>query len=34
MDRLVGGPDALQFIRRMTRIEPPEASFDAAFSSD
>jgi sugar phosphate isomerase/epimerase len=34
MDRLVGGPDALAFIRRMTQIEPPEASFDAAFSSE
>jgi sugar phosphate isomerase/epimerase len=33
MDRLVGGPDALAFIRRLTQIEPPEASFDAAFSS-
>lgn len=33
MDRLVGGPDALAFIRKMVEIEPPEASFDAAFSS-
>jgi hypothetical protein len=33
MDRLIGGPDALEFIRRLTQIEPPEASFDAAFSS-
>ena len=33
MDRLIGGPDALAFIRRLTQIEPPEASFDAAFSS-
>ncbi len=33
MDRLVGGPDALAFIRRLTQIEPPEAAFDAAFSS-
>jgi len=33
MDRLVGGPDALAFIRRLTAIEPPAASFDAAFSS-
>src|SRR5438477_357565 len=34
MDRLVGGPDALQFIRKMTQIEPPTSSFDAAFSSE
>src|SRR4051794_321153 len=33
MDRLAGAPDALAFIRSMTRIEPPEASFDSAFSS-
>ena len=33
MDRLVGGPDALAFVRELTRIEPPEASFDSAFSS-
>jgi sugar phosphate isomerase/epimerase len=33
MDRLVGGPDALAFIRRLTQIEPPAAAFDAAFSS-
>ena len=33
MDRLVGAPDALAFIRALTRIEPPAASFDAAFSS-
>jgi sugar phosphate isomerase/epimerase len=33
MDRLVGGPDALAFIRRLTAIEPPAAAFDAAFSS-
>ena len=32
MDRLVGAPDALAYIRSLTRIEPPEASFDAAFS--
>ena len=31
MDRLVGGPDALAFIRRLVAIEPPAASFDAAF---
>ncbi|MBR7836588.1 sugar phosphate isomerase/epimerase [Actinospica durhamensis] len=33
MDRTVGAPDALEFVRRLTRIEPPAASFDAAFSS-
>ncbi|TQS40025.1 sugar phosphate isomerase/epimerase family protein [Cryptosporangium phraense] len=33
MDRLVGAPDALAFVRKLTAIEPPEASFDAAFSS-
>jgi sugar phosphate isomerase/epimerase len=31
MDRLVGAPDALAFVRRLAAIEPPEASFDAAF---
>jgi len=34
MDRLVGAPDALAFIRALTTIEPPAASFDAAFSSN
>jgi hypothetical protein len=33
MDRLIGGPDALAFIRKLTAIEPPSAAFDAAFSS-
>jgi sugar phosphate isomerase/epimerase len=33
MDRLVGGPDALAFVRKLTMIEPPEQAFDAAFSS-
>jgi sugar phosphate isomerase/epimerase len=33
MDRLLGAPDALAFIRRMVAIEPPASSFDAAFSS-
>ena len=33
MDRLIGAPDALEFVRGMTRIEPSDASFDAAFSS-
>jgi sugar phosphate isomerase/epimerase len=33
MDRLIGGPESLELIRRMCAIEPPAASFDAAFSS-
>jgi len=33
MNREHGAPDALAFIRSLTAIEPPEASFDAAFSS-
>jgi sugar phosphate isomerase/epimerase len=33
MDRAVGAPDALAFVRRLTEIEPPAAAFDAAFSS-
>lgn len=33
MDRLIGGPESLEFIRKMCAIEPPAASFDAAFSS-
>ncbi len=33
MDREVGAPDALEFVRRLTRIEPPVAAFDSAFSS-
>jgi len=31
MDRLTGAPDALARVRVLTRIEPPAASFDAAF---
>ena len=34
MDRELGGPDAQEFIRKVVAIEPSEASFDAAFSSD
>jgi len=30
MDRLVGAPEALGFVRRMA-VDPPSASFDAAF---
>ena len=33
MDRLVGAPEALAFVRRLAEIRPPHASFDAAFSS-
>jgi sugar phosphate isomerase/epimerase len=33
MDRLIGAPDALAFVRRLTEIEPPAAAFDAAFST-
>jgi sugar phosphate isomerase/epimerase len=32
MDRLVGAPEALEYVRRLN-FEPPSASFDAAFSS-
>jgi sugar phosphate isomerase/epimerase len=32
MDRLVGAPEALEFIRRLA-FDPPSASFDAAFTS-
>ncbi|GAA4206822.1 sugar phosphate isomerase/epimerase family protein [Actinocatenispora rupis] len=34
MDRLTGAPEALAFIRKLAAIEPPSASFDAAFSSN
>lgn len=34
MDRELGGPDAQEFIRTIVAIEPSEASFDAAFSSE
>jgi len=34
MDRLVGAPDALAFVRRLAeQIRPPQAAFDAAFST-
>jgi sugar phosphate isomerase/epimerase len=32
MDRLVGAPEALEFVRRLA-FDPPAASFDAAFAS-
>jgi len=32
MDRLIGAPEALEFVRR-NAFDPPSASFDAAFST-
>jgi sugar phosphate isomerase/epimerase len=32
MDRLVGAPEALEFVRRLA-FDPPAAAFDAAFAS-
>ncbi|WP_240658924.1 sugar phosphate isomerase/epimerase family protein, partial [Microbacterium sp. CPCC 204701] len=32
MDRLVGAPEALEFVRRLSAYRPSEAAFDAAFS--
>jgi hypothetical protein len=32
MDRLVGAPEALAFVRRLT-FDPPATAFDATFSS-
>ena len=32
MDRLVGAPEALDFVRRLA-FDQPSASFDAAFAS-
>jgi sugar phosphate isomerase/epimerase len=32
MDRLVGGPEALEFVRQLA-FDPPAAAFDAAFTS-
>ena len=32
MDRLVGAPEALEFVKRLA-FDQPTASFDAAFSS-
>jgi sugar phosphate isomerase/epimerase len=34
MDRLTGTPEALAFVRKLAAIEPPAASFDAAFGSN
>jgi hypothetical protein len=33
MDRLVGAPEARQFVADLL-FEPPQAAFDAAFASD
>jgi sugar phosphate isomerase/epimerase len=33
MDRLVGAPEALGFVRRLSSYEPSAAAFDAAFST-
>ncbi|SFE91961.1 AP endonuclease family 2 C terminus [Actinacidiphila alni] len=33
MDRMIGAPAALAYVREPAAIEPPAASFDAAFSS-
>lgn len=33
MDRLVGGPEALAFVRKLAEITPPHQLFDAAFSN-
>jgi sugar phosphate isomerase/epimerase len=33
MDRLVGAPEALAFVRRLASYEPSAAAFDAAFST-
>ncbi len=30
---MIGAPEALEFVRKLARIEPPAAAFDAAFSS-
>jgi len=32
MDRLVGAPEAIEFVRRFA-FDPPGAAFDAAFST-
>ena len=32
MDRLIGAPEALEYVRKLN-FEAPDAAFDAAFSS-
>ncbi len=34
MDRLQGAPEALEFVRALNAMTPPEGAFDAAFSAD
>lgn len=34
MDRLAGGPEALEFVRRLNSIQPSAAAFDSAFGSE
>ncbi|MFJ8747009.1 sugar phosphate isomerase/epimerase family protein [Embleya sp. NPDC127516] len=34
MDRLIGAPDALAFVRTLAAIQPPDTSFDAAFRTN
>lgn len=34
MDRFVGAPEALQFVKNLSSIQPAAAAFDAAFSSN
>ena len=33
MDRLDGAPEALEFVRKLNAITPPDAAFDSAFST-
>ncbi|MFK4805740.1 sugar phosphate isomerase/epimerase family protein [Microbacterium sp. ZW CA_36] len=33
MDRMMGAPEAVEFVRRLNAITPPAAAFDAAFST-
>jgi hypothetical protein len=33
MDRLLGAPEALDFVRRLA-FDAPEAAFDSAFATD
>ncbi len=33
MDRLVGAPEALEFVRKLSTYKPSDAAFDSAFST-
>lgn len=33
MDRLVGAPEALGFVRKLSSYRPSDAAFDSAFST-